>query len=114
MSLVINYSPWQQLLERLFYMCPCHRYTFTNTHTHTHTHTHTDTLSLTHTQTHTDTHTHTQTHTDTHTHTHTHTHRWSHVSVCCLMRSHDRRSEEHTSELQSHLNIVPRLLLEKK
>ena len=24
-------------LERLFYMCPCHRYTFTNTHTHTHT-----------------------------------------------------------------------------
>src|SRR5260370_13547097 len=26
----------------------------------------------------------------------------------------DQRSEEHTSELQSHLNIVCRLLLEKK
>src|SRR5260370_17524218 len=32
-------------------------------------------------------------------------------------REHDglgRRSEEHTSELQSHLNLVCRLLLEKK
>src|SRR5690242_21203663 len=31
-------------------------------------------------------------------------------------RSHDRpdRSEEHTSELQSHVNLVCRLLLEKK
>src|SRR5207237_5052596 len=28
--------------------------------------------------------------------------------------SPDRRSEEHTSELQSHLNLVCRLLLEKK
>src|SRR5260370_29357408 len=27
---------------------------------------------------------------------------------------HSRRSEEHTSELQSHLNLVCRLLLEKK
>src|SRR5260370_21646013 len=27
---------------------------------------------------------------------------------------HERRSEEHTSELQSHLNLVCRLLLEKK
>src|SRR5260370_27174067 len=27
---------------------------------------------------------------------------------------HDGRSEEHTSELQSHLNLVCRLLLEKK
>src|SRR5260370_16825889 len=26
----------------------------------------------------------------------------------------DQRSEEHTSELQSHLNLVSRLLLEKK
>src|SRR5260370_5393469 len=26
----------------------------------------------------------------------------------------DRRSEEHTSELQSHLNLVCRLMLEKK
>src|SRR5260370_4374779 len=30
-----------------------------------------------------------------------------------LQRLHDR-SEEHTSELQSHLNLVCRLLLEKK
>src|SRR5260370_29491805 len=28
--------------------------------------------------------------------------------------SHNDRSEEHTSELQSHLNLVCRLLLEKK
>src|SRR5260370_30848235 len=27
---------------------------------------------------------------------------------------HEKRSEEHTSELQSHLNLVCRLLLEKK
>src|SRR5690242_21419066 len=27
---------------------------------------------------------------------------------------HDHRSEEHTSELQSHVNLVCRLLLEKK
>src|SRR6476661_8984057 len=31
-----------------------------------------------------------------------------------VVRSIDRRSEEHTSELQSHLNLVCRLLLEKK
>src|SRR5260370_26760316 len=30
------------------------------------------------------------------------------------MRAHRGRSEEHTSELQSHLNLVCRLLLEKK
>src|SRR5260370_6126128 len=29
-------------------------------------------------------------------------------------RRYDMRSEEHTSELQSHLNLVCRLLLEKK
>src|SRR5438477_854360 len=29
-------------------------------------------------------------------------------------REHDARSEEHTSELQSHVNLVCRLLLEKK
>src|SRR5260370_6712287 len=29
-------------------------------------------------------------------------------------RHHKQRSEEHTSELQSHLNLVCRLLLEKK
>src|SRR5260370_25923348 len=32
-----------------------------------------------------------------------------------VLEGHDRwRSEEHTSELQSHLNLVCRLLLEKK
>src|SRR4029077_21298494 len=31
-----------------------------------------------------------------------------------LGRGRGRRSEEHTSELQSHLNLVCRLLLEKK
>src|SRR5260370_30688751 len=31
-----------------------------------------------------------------------------------FVQSLDQRSEEHTSELQSHLNLVCRLLLEKK
>src|SRR5260370_32133950 len=31
-----------------------------------------------------------------------------------LVHSIEQRSEEHTSELQSHLNLVCRLLLEKK
>src|SRR5260370_26031084 len=39
-------------------------------------------------------------------------------STCAYMRKWSRqrwpRSEEHTSELQSHLNLVCRLLLEKK
>src|SRR5260370_16032802 len=34
--------------------------------------------------------------------------------ACCSSSSRSRRSEEHTSELQSHLNLVCRLLLEKK
>src|SRR5207237_10523004 len=33
---------------------------------------------------------------------------------CSRRRNARRRSEEHTSELQSHLNLVCRLLLEKK
>src|SRR5260370_40870130 len=32
----------------------------------------------------------------------------------CRRAAHSGRSEEHTSELQSHLNLVCRLLLEKK
>src|SRR6516162_9421049 len=32
----------------------------------------------------------------------------------CNLKSPDERSEEHTSELQSHCNLVCRLLLEKK
>src|SRR5260370_23297902 len=35
-------------------------------------------------------------------------------SSACLMEEPSMRSEEHTSELQSHLNLVCRLLLEKK
>src|SRR5260370_10226109 len=34
--------------------------------------------------------------------------------VCQVIQLGARRSEEHTSELQSHLNLVCRLLLEKK
>src|SRR5438477_5610210 len=37
--------------------------------------------------------------------------RWSEATCGCGTR---RRSEEHTSELQSHVNLVCRLLLEKK
>src|SRR5256885_8871485 len=42
-----------------------------------------------------------------------------HIRLQCLYReqrnqSHHRRSEEHTSELQSPCNLVCRLLLEKK
>src|SRR5260370_5147716 len=35
-------------------------------------------------------------------------------AAVALQRGPARRSEEHTSELQSHLNLVCRLLLEKK
>src|SRR5260370_8609378 len=34
--------------------------------------------------------------------------------TCCTGTGCSSRSEEHTSELQSHLNLVCRLLLEKK
>src|SRR4029434_11361265 len=43
-----------------------------------------------------------------HTHTHTHTTLTSTTHTAINLRS-----EEHTSELQSHLNLVCRLLLEK-
>src|SRR5260370_5163244 len=37
------------------------------------------------------------------------------ISSCCILPTGmPVRSEEHTSELQSHLNLVCRLLLEKK
>src|SRR5260370_6743428 len=40
---------------------------------------------------------------------------WTHrSSTGAEARAPERRSEEHTSELQSHLNLVCRLLLEKK
>src|SRR5260370_26315729 len=38
----------------------------------------------------------------------------THSSFCQPSRGRRTRSEEHTSELQSHLNLVCRLLLEKK
>src|SRR5260370_32318875 len=34
--------------------------------------------------------------------------------LAAVSSGHQERSEEHTSELQSHLNLVCRLLLEKK
>src|SRR4029434_11334197 len=36
------------------------------------------------------------------------------VRVCVCVKMYLMRSEEHTSELQSHLNLVCRLLLENK
>src|SRR5688500_19083423 len=39
---------------------------------------------------------------------------WSHVPGPGVLRLRERRSEEHTSELQSPCNLVCRLLLEKK
>src|SRR5438477_5437382 len=36
------------------------------------------------------------------------------AAECVLVRAVVQRSEEHTSELQSHVNLVCRLLLEKK
>src|SRR5260370_38748012 len=39
---------------------------------------------------------------------------WKTSSSSCRRRRDEDRSEEHTSELQSHLNLVCRLLLEKK
>src|SRR5260370_26647974 len=42
---------------------------------------------------------------------------WGRIQVpggSCVYRDKRSRSEEHTSELQSHLNLVCRLLLEKK
>src|SRR5260370_32279755 len=40
----------------------------------------------------------------------------THSNFCCVYtaKPYGVRSEEHTSELQSHLNLVCRLLLEKK
>src|SRR5260370_12666604 len=37
-----------------------------------------------------------------------------HIGQYCRLEEDALRSEEHTSELQSHLNLVCRLLLEKK
>src|SRR5260370_11081160 len=38
----------------------------------------------------------------------------SRAAISVVLRQDFSRSEEHTSELQSHLNLVCRLLLEKK
>src|SRR4029434_997774 len=101
-------------------------------HTITHTHPHCSPASL-HSSTHRHTHTHAHslsfflmirrpprstlfpyttlfrshphTHTNSYEHTHTHTHTQTHMNT---------RSEEHTSELQTHLYLVCRLLLAKK
>src|SRR5438477_2045946 len=39
---------------------------------------------------------------------------WWHIALRVTARGRGARSEEHTSELQSHVNLVCRLLLEKK
>src|SRR4029434_3390934 len=88
-------------------------HTHTNTHTHTHTHTHQ------HTHTHTR-HTHSPQTTTAHPHTHTHQ-KNTHIFFLMIRRPPRstlfpyttlfRSTEEHTSELQSHLNLVCRLLL---
>src|SRR2546430_7340575 len=44
----------------------------------------------------------------------THCPRWHPGAAPCASSSRARRSEEHTSELQSQSNLVCRLLLEKK
>src|SRR4029434_745948 len=51
------------------------------------------------------------THTHTHTHTNTHTHTYAHM-YARTQHTHKQRSEEHTSELQSHLTLLCPLLLE--
>src|SRR5260370_13250271 len=43
-----------------------------------------------------------------------HAHLLEHLHALLGVDQRDVRSEEHTSELQSHLNLVCRLLLEKK
>src|SRR5260221_4975389 len=40
--------------------------------------------------------------------------RWRTFPALSTRYTHDQRSEEHTSELQSHSDLVCRLLLEKK
>src|SRR6266480_5045896 len=40
--------------------------------------------------------------------------RWPRICGPCSKPESSTRSEEHTSELQSHVNLVCRLLLEKK
>src|SRR5260370_19443421 len=45
---------------------------------------------------------------------HQHVHVCAQKAIDCLFGRAHNRSEEHTSELQSHLNLVCRLLLEKK
>src|SRR4029434_1921664 len=104
----------------VFYRCA---YPSPHTHTHMHTHCslfisiHTCALcaypSHTHTHTHTHTHACAQAHTPTLTHTHTHTQTfWSPTVTTRLPRSYyglhraqRTRSEEHTSELQSHVHL---------
>src|SRR5260370_29786458 len=47
-------------------------------------------------------------------HEHREAHHRSNYGPSVTSQYHTQRSEEHTSELQSHLNLVCRLLLEKK
>src|SRR4029434_6602532 len=94
-SLFLSYSFCQSLIVSLFQFNS--HLVFTLSHTHTHTHTHGSASNNTHTHTRTHTHTHSHTQTNTHTHKHLHAHKI-------------QRSEEHTSALQSQLNLVCTLL----
>src|SRR4029434_10666134 len=69
------------------------------------------TITRHHNPLYTDSYIYRNTHTNTHTHTHTHEETQETQRKDCISVN---RSEEHTSELQSHLNLVCRPLLEKK
>src|SRR4029434_1203698 len=90
------------------------RHTETHRHKHTHTHTHTCAHTHTHTHTHTRARAHAPARAHTHTHTHTHTQLFEYAKKMSDGMMALARSEEHTSELQSHLNLVCRLLREHK
>src|SRR4029434_10032442 len=117
MRLTGHFQCYSKHSSLLVFCMPCNFkvQTYRLTHVHVHVHTHTTQHNTTHTQ-HTHTHTTTQnthtTHTHTHIHTHTHTHTQQHNTTHTYMMEiiSKHRSEEHTSELQSHLNLVCRLL----
>src|SRR4029434_9330679 len=121
-SLVCVLTPMHTVLKKIHRHMYVRARSHTHTHTDAHTHTHTDTHTHTHTHTpQTRTHTNTKKHTPTQTHAHTHTRTHKHTlyilaqTLCMCHSNHiytntythikHSRSEEHTSELQSHLNL---------
>src|SRR4029434_4540097 len=69
-----------------------------------HTHTQTPAQHSTQQHTHTGTIQHTHTHTHTNIHIHFHSHSCAHTDWHTRLHVSQRRSEEHPSELKSHLN----------